>query len=215
MRRATASLQRFIATPRVAKHRLFVWLDHRTIADSRIVVISRDDDASFGVLHSKFHELWTLALGGWHGVGNDPQYTPSLGFETFPFPDGLTPNIPATAYADDPRAQAIAAAAARLNELRENWLNPADLVQRVPEVVPGYPDRILPRDERAAKELSKRTLTNLYNARPQWLANAHAALDVAVADAYGWGADWRAGTMTDDDILARLFGLNQQRAESQ
>ena len=75
--------------------------------------------------------------------------------------------------------------------------------------------RILPRDERAAKELSKRTLTNLYNARPQWLANAHAALDVAVADAYGWGADWRAGTMTDDDILARLFGLNQQRAEAQ
>ena len=144
-----------------------------------------------------------------------PTYNVESCFATFPFPDGLTPNIPAATYADDPRAQAIAAAAARLNELRENWLNPADLVQRVPEVVPGYPDRILPRNERAAKELQKRTLTNLYNARPQWLANAHAALDVAVADAYGWGADWRAGTMTDDDILARLFALNQQRAAIQ
>ena len=90
----------------------------------------------------------------------DPRYTPSTTFETFPFPEGLTPDIPAADYADDPRAQAIAAAAARLNELRENWLNPPDLVVREPEVVPGYPERILPKDEEAAKELKKRTLTN-------------------------------------------------------
>ena len=71
-------------------------------------------------------------------------------------------------------------------------------------------DRI-PRDAEAAKELKKRTLTNLYNARPQWLATAHAALDAAVADAYGWGDDYRAGALTDDEILARLFALNQKR----
>lgn len=132
--------------------------------------------------------------------------------ERLGFPEGLTLNIPAADYANDPRAQAIAAAAARLNELRENWLNPADLVVREPEVVPGYPDRILPRDEAAAKELKKRTLTNLYNARPQWLANAHAALDTAVADAYGWAEDWRAGRLDEDEILARLFALNQSRS---
>ncbi len=85
-------------------------------------------------------------------VWNDPRYTPSTTFETFPFPEGLTPNIPAADYAADPRAQAIAAAAARLNELRENWLNPPDLVRRVPEVVPGYPDRILPMSPEAAKQ---------------------------------------------------------------
>ena len=92
----------------------------------------------------------------------------------------------------------------------------ADLIVREPEVVTGYPDRILPVDEAAAKELKKRTLTNLYNARPQWLANAHATLDAAVADAYGWGDEWRAGPagqgLSDDEILARLFALNQQRA---
>jgi acyl-homoserine lactone acylase PvdQ len=123
--------------------------------------------------------------------------------------------VPATDYAADPRAQAIAAAAARLDELRENWLNPADLVVREPEVVPGYPDRILPKDGNAAKELQKRTLTNLYNARSQWLANAHADLDAAVADAYGWGDDWRAGLLDDDEILARLFLLNQTRSADQ
>ena len=124
-------------------------------------------------------------MGTFLGVGNDPRYTPSTTFETFPFPLGLTPNIPAADYAADPRSVAIAAAAARLNELRENWLNPPDLVRREAEVVPGYPDRLLPVDEAAAKELAKRTLTNLYNARPAWLDHAHRALDEAVAGAYG------------------------------
>jgi hypothetical protein len=55
-------------------------------------------------------------------------------------------------------------------------------------------------------------LTNLYNARPAWLDNAHRALDEAVAEAYGWGDDWRAGLLTDDEILARLLRLNQERA---
>lgn len=102
-----------------------------------------------------------------------------------------------------------------MNELRENWLNPSELVDRVPEVVAGYPDRILPKNDAAAAELKKRTLTNLYNARPAWLDHAHKALDEAVAEAYGWGDDWRAGKLTDDEILARLFRLNQERAEAE
>lgn len=214
IKKAVQGITRAIFTPRVAKHRLFVWAAPMVVPDSRVVIVARDDDTTFGVLHSRFHELWSLALGGWHGVGNDPQYTPSLGFETFPFPEGLTPDIPASDYAGDPRAQAIATAAAHLNELRENWLNPTDLVRREPEVVPGYPDRILPVDEAATQKLSKRTLTNLYNARPAWLDHAHRALDEAVADAYGWGDDFKSGALTDDEILARLFRLNQETASA-
>lgn len=213
IRNGLRGLSKFVGTPRVAKHRLFVWLPNSILPDCQLVVVARDDDTSFGVLHSRFHELWSLRMGT--SLEDRPRYTPSTTFETFPFPEGLTPDIPAADYAADPRAQAIAAAAAQLNELRENWLNPADLVVREPEVVPGYPDRILPKDEAAAKELKKRTLTNLYNARPQWLANAHAVLDEAVAEAYGWGDDWRAGLLTDDEILARLFRLNQARAAAQ
>lgn len=207
MRRALTGFRRYIVTPRVAKFRIFSWLDITVLPDSRLTVIARDDEAAFGILHSRYHEIWSLKLGGWHGKGNDPQYTPSLGFETFPFPEGLTPDIPAADYADDPRAQKIAEAAARLSELRENWLNPPDLVRREPEVVAGYPDRILPVDDEAEKVLKKRTLTNLYNARPAWLDHAHRALDAAVADAYGWPHD-----ISDDEILARLFKLNQERA---
>lgn len=204
---------RFVVTPRVSKHRLFCWIAAPTVPDSATIAIARDDDTTFGILHSRFHELWALRMGT--SLEDRPRYTPSTTFETFPFPDRLTPNIPAADYANNARAQAIAAAAARLNDLRENWLNPTDLVKRVPEVVPGYPDRILPKDDEAAKTLKKRTLTNLYNARPAWLDNAHKALDDAVAEAYGWGDDWRTGKLTDDEILARLFRLNQERAATQ
>lgn len=213
MRAAVATFDRFIVTPEVSKYRVFAWMPKPRLPDKNLTVIARDDDTTFGILHSKFHELWALRMGTFLGVGNDPRYTPSTTFETFPFPEGLTPNIPAADYASDPRALKIAAAAARLNKLRENWLNPADQVIRVPEVVPGYPDRILPKDEAAAKVLKLRTLTNLYNQRPTWLQNAHAALDEAVAEAYGWGDDWRAGLLTEDEILARLFKLNQERAK--
>jgi type II restriction/modification system DNA methylase subunit YeeA len=120
------------------------------------------------------------------------------------------PNIPASAYATDPCAVKIADAARRFNELREAWLNPPDLVKRVPEVVPGFPDRVMPIDDKAAAILKKRTLTNLYNERPTWLANAHVDLDAAVASAYGWPTD-----ISEEDAIASLFELNQARAATQ
>ena len=215
LRRAITPFSRFIATVMVSKHRFFVWLPFIQIPENLCVAIARDDDTTFGILHSRYHEIWSLRMGTWLGVGNDPRYTPTTCFETFPFPEGLTPNIPAKDYADDPRAVRIAEAARRLNELRENWLNPPDLVKHVPEVVAGYPDRILPVDERAAQILKKRTLTNLYNERPAWLDNAHRALDEAVAAAYGWEEDFRAGKLSEEEILKRLFDLNQQRAAKQ
>ncbi len=206
LKTAISALKRCIITPRVARHRVFVWSHSDVLPDRRLNLIARDDDVTFGILHSRPHELWSLKLGGRHGVGNDPQYTPSTGFETFPFPDGLTPDLPASSYAGDPRAQAIGEAAKRLNELRENWLNPPDLVTPEPEVVEGFPDRLLPCDEAAAAILKTRTLTNLYNQRPAFLANAHVALDAAVAAAYGWPAD-----ISDEEVLRRLLALNHAR----
>lgn len=204
---------RYVVTPTVAKHRLMTWCQRSVCPDHQLIVISRDDDTAFGILHARIHELWSLRLGT--SLEDRPRYTPSTTFETFPFPEGLMPNIPAGQYAANPRAIAIAEAAKKLNELRENWLNPPDLVQRVPEVVSDYPDRILPKDEAAAAILKKRTLTNLYNERPAWLDMVHKELDRAVAAAYGWadwGSDPATGGLPDDVILERLFKLNQERA---
>ncbi len=194
----------------------------RTYCDDATVSIALGDDTTFGILHSRFHELWSLRLCTYLGVGNDPRYTPSSTFETFPFPGGLTPadacgqpvaegdlQLPPVKEAYLPAARAIAAAAQRLYILRENWLNPAEWVERLPEVVPGYPERIVPKPAHAA-DLKKRTMTNLYNARPAWLDNAHRALDAVVAQAYGW-TDYTA-EMSDDEILRRLLALNLARA---
>ena len=203
MWKALDGLPRFIATPTVAKHRLFVWLDAGVCPDHQLIVIARDDDVTFGILHSRFHEAWSLRLGTWLGKGNDPRYTPTTTFETFAFPEGLSPDIPAGDCVDDPRAVAIAEAARRLVELRDRWLHPPEWMEWTDEPVPGYPKRPVARNEEAAKELKARTLTNLYNARPQWLADAHATLDAAVAAAYGWEAG-----ISEDDALGSLLRAN-------
>ena len=206
MWRAVGDMARYIVTPRVAKYRLFVWLDARICPDSAVVVIARDDDTTFGILHSRFHEIWSLRLGTWLGKGNDPRYTPTTTFGTFPFPEGLTPDVPSTNYVSDEHAVAIAEAARRLVELRDRWLNPPEWVEWIDEPAPGYPKRPIPRNKSAESELKKRTLTNLYNSSPQWLLNAHADIDAAVADAYGWPND-----ISDDEILGRLLRLNLLR----
>ena len=72
-----------------------------------------------------------------------------------------------------------------MDELRRNWLAP---------------------EEASEAELKKRTLTNLYNARPTWLANAHAALDRDVFAAYGWTEG-----IGDEEILKNLLALNLER----
>ena len=201
MWRALDGLPRFIATPTVAKHRLFVWLDAGVCPDHQLIVIARDDDVTFGILHSRFHEAWSLRLGT--SLEDRPRYTPTTTFETFPFPDGLSPDIPASEYIDDPSAITIARAARRLVELRDRWLNPPEWVEWLDEPVPDYPKRPVARDEAAAKALKARTLTALYNARPQWLEDAHAALDASVAAAYGWDAG-----ISEDQTLRNLLSIN-------
>jgi len=111
------------------------------------------------------------------------------------------------AWEYNPLAIAIARAGKHLDNLRNAWLNPPDLVRVEAEVVPSYPDRILLKDTVAAATLRERTLTNLYNQHPQWLVDAHRDLDTAVAAAYGWAAD-----ISEEDALARLLELNVSRA---
>ena len=202
---ALDGLSRYIATPTVAKHRLFVWLDARICPDHQLIVIARDDDTTFGILHSRFHQIWSLRQGT--SLEDRPRYTPTTTFETFPFPSGITPNTPAADYTENPHAKAIAEAARTLVALRDRWLNPPEWVEWVSEPVPGYPKRPVPCDDNTAEAIKSRTLTNLYNERPQWLADAHAILDAAVAGAYGWSSD-----ISEDDALTQLLTLHHERS---
>ena len=183
MRAALSGLTRMLVTPEVSKHRVVRWYDTQVLANQQTLVFARSDDYFFGVLQSHPHDLWALARGT--QLESRPRYTPTTCFETFPlpWPPGQEPT-------GDPRVMAIGEGARRLNELRERWLNPPP--------VDGQP--------LAESELKKRTLTNLYNQRPQWLGNLHSALDEAVFAAYGWPA-----TLTDEEILERLLAENLRR----
>jgi len=185
MRVALAVLRRFVVTPMVAKHRVFAWLESPSLPDHQLHAFAREDDYFFGVLHSKLHELWARRQGTQLRERESGfRYTPTTCFETFPFPWP-----PGTEPVDDPRVQAIAAAAKDLVDKRDRWLNPENATEA---------------------ELKKRTLTNLYNQRPTWLDLAHKTLDNAVLDAYAWPHE-----ITDDQILERLLALNLERAAKQ
>jgi hypothetical protein len=241
LQQAIKGLFRYIITPRVAKHRLFAWLDTQVVPDSATVAIARDDDYFFGVLHSYLHEIWSLRLGT--SLEDRPRYTPTTTFETFPFPWP-----PGHEDASSPAYQAIAQAARALHEERDAWLNP--------------PDDLLNGPARA-RLLRERTLTNLYNTleayrrsklpSPEFgggaggggqqnngprkaptaaqtfaprLAELHDTLDRAVLAAYGWGdidpllplpiAMGRGVYLRtpegDEELLRRLLALNLARA---
>ncbi len=230
MRDALSKLSRYIATPRVAKHRIFAWLDGNILPDAQLVVFARDDDYFFGVLHSKVHENWSRRKGTQlRDAESGFRYTSTTTFETFPLPWR-----PGDEPATDLNYQAIAHAAKSLNEFRVDWQNPSD------EYIRG------------STAFIKRTLTNLYNclelyrekikgkkrseeiwrqemlllfkvkekAKKQLpvtliasldeietLDSLHTELDNAVLGAYGWSK-----TISDENILEGLLKLNLERA---
>lgn len=221
LRRALRGRTRFLVTPRVAKHRLFTWVASSTLADARLYAFATEDDWYFGVLHSRVHEVWSLAKASVHGDGSEggrPTYATESCFAPFPFP-----------RPSDTQRASIAAAARELDVARSRWLNPPEWTREEMITFVARVDgpwaarvqdanaegigtaqyvRLMPVDDAAAQHLKKRTLTNLYNERPTWLDNAHRALDEAVFAAYGWPVD-----LSDEVLLARLLDLNLARSK--
>ena len=181
MRDAIAGLERFLVTVEVAKHRFFCWAPAGVLPSGSLVVYARTDDFFLGVLESRFHKLWASETH--NPLESRPRYRIGHSFESFPFPDGLTPNRPLDEVMANPLAVAIADQARALYTARKAALT-------------SGPKRL--------------DMTELYDLRDQggaaWLVRAHRQLDVAVAGAYGWSPD-----LTDEEILAALGDLHQRR----
>ncbi len=111
MREKLSTLDRYIATPKVSKHRFFVWLTTDKLPSNLVIAIASDDDYVLGVLQSSIHITWTLAIGS--QLEDRPTYIPTACFQTFPFPRPT-----------EEQREAIGAIAAELDRLREGWLNP-------------------------------------------------------------------------------------------
>ena len=188
MRAALVGLNRYVATSEVAKHRLFTFLDGDVLPDGALIIVASDDAYTLGVLSSRAHVAWALALGGRMGMGNDPRYNSTRCFETFPFPDAT----------EEQRVE-IRALGERLDRHRKDRqaehpaLGLTDLYNVVEALRAGRP---LTAKERAVDAQGLASL----------LLDLHRQLDAAVLRAYGWPE-----TTPDDDVLARLVALNAER----
>ncbi|HVS71126.1 MAG TPA: DNA methyltransferase [Phycisphaerae bacterium] len=226
MRAATKKLQRFIFMTIHAKHRIFIWAKPPIVPDHAGFIFAREDDYFLGCLQNSIHILWAQRMGT--QLEDRPRYTPSSCFENFPFP--WPPGKEDTTH---PAYTRIAAAAKELNDLRERWLNPPELLDPLarildaqddfsdvpPEARPLIRHSALMAEAAKSPNLKKRTLTNLYNERPTWLKLAHEKLDKAVLAAYAhidpagnWQEDW-ATLYTDTGAGAPLPPDHPRAAE--
>ncbi|AFD28071.1 hypothetical protein DGo_PC0279 (plasmid) [Deinococcus gobiensis I-0] len=186
LREATASLRRFLATPRHMKHRAFVWCPADAVPGDALTVIASDQDEMFGMLNSGIHVTWAARLGT--SLEDRPRYTPTTTFETFPFPQPT------------PEQRVKVEAAARYLEQTRAFLHGKDAPGRKGGVKLGLTDMYnLLTAYRATKVEPVAGLSTL--------ADAHDLLDQAVAEAYGW-----VWPLSEDEVLTRLLALNLQRA---
>ena len=184
LRKAIEGFGRYLVTPRISKHRTFVWLGSGVLPDSMVVAIVAEDDYTFGVLHSRVHEVWSLGMCTWLGQGNDPRYTPSTCFETFPFPR------PTQGQVDE-----VVKWAKHLDDLRTQLLEDDDKLT-LTKLYNGLNDLRTHRDS---------------SHRAYQLLIAHKRLDEAVAAAYGW--EWPLGDEVILERLLAL-NLERAEAET-
>jgi hypothetical protein len=192
LRDAIRGLERFVVTVGTAKHRFFTFLPVATTPDEKLVCIPSDDAFVLGALSSRIHVAWALATGGRLGVGNDPVYVKSTGFDAFPFPDpsdtGRTSVRDTAEHLDAHRKSAIA---------RDERVTMTGMYNVVAKLRSG--EALTPK-ERTIHELAACGV----------LRDIHDELDALVADAYGW--PW---PMTDAEILDRLVALHDVRVEEE
>lgn len=230
MREALAKLPRYIATPRVAKHRIFVWLDGKILPDAQLVVFAREDDYFFGVLHSKIHELWARRKGTQlRDAESGFRYTSTTTFETFPLP-WRSDEEPEK----DSLYKAIAQVAKSLDTFRTNWQNPSDslilgssafqkrTLTNLYNCLELYKEKI--KGKKRSEELWQQELRLLFKVKEkakqqlpvnlivsldeiETLDSLHTELDNAVLDAYGWSR-----AISNEKILEGLLKLNLERA---
>lgn len=209
LRRYLAGLKRYVATVETSKHRFFTFLDESILPDNMLVNIAVDDAYHLGVLSSRTHVAWALAMGG--TLEDRPRYNKTRCFETFPFPDPT-----------DAQKARIRDLAEQLDAHRKSRqeLHPKLTMTGMYNVLEKL---------RLGEELSEKERAVHSRGLVSVLAQLHDELDAAVLDAYGWsdlapvlvgkpGGTTPCRTKSpeqeeaEETLLQRLVDLNAVRA---
>ena len=188
LRTALEEVPRYIGTPDVAKHRLFIFLTSTVAPDNKLTVVASDDAYLLGVLSSGVHNVWSLAAGSRLGIDGTPCYNKGPCFDSFPFPDP----------APELRTK-IADVAERLDKHRKDALARDERV-----TMTGMYNVV--EKLRSGEALTTKARDVHEIAACGVLRDLHDTLDRLVAEAYGW--PW---PMERDEILERLVALHDER----
>jgi hypothetical protein len=204
-----AGLDRVLVTSQTSKYRLFAFLNNDWAYDQKLIVFPLSTMASFSCLQSRTHEIWADFFGS--SMKDDPVYTPSDCFETFPFPE---------AWTTDP---ALEAAGQEYYEFR------AALMVRNDEGLTKTYNRFHDPNEQAPDIVKLRTLHAAMDAA---VLKAYGWTDIDTRCEFlldydldeetlaNWGNKkkpyrYRWPESTHDEVLARLLALNQSRHQSE
>ena len=192
MRSAINGEGRFIATVDTSRHRIFQFLDEKTLCDDKVVIIASSDPILLSILSSHIHVTWSLKAGVRMGVGNDPVYASNRCFDPFPFPEpdgALKLRLRALGEELDATRKRIQA--------DQPDLTLTGLYNVLAKIRAGA--ELTPVDE----DIKRRGLVLI-------LRELHDQIDALTAQAYGWPTD-----LTDEQILERLVALNAERANEE
>ncbi|WP_338867916.1 DNA methyltransferase [Myxococcus stipitatus] len=183
---ALSPLSRCLATSRVSKHLMFSWQPSSVVFSEQVIVVPVEQAHWLTALQSRVHEVWARLLSS--SLEDRLRYAPSDCFETFPFPDSAS-------------TSSLNAIGERLHVDRSQYMQAHNI-----GLTTTY------------NRLKDRSVTD---AATQRLRDLHVAVDQAVLDAYGWkdihvppycGATPKQLEAFEDEVLDRLFDLNERRA---
>jgi hypothetical protein len=201
--RQLAEREHVFACSQTSKYRAFVRMPARMVFSTKAVVITDACWPMFAVVQSRLHEVWSRSFGS--TMKDDPVYTPSDCFETYPF----TPAFGADA--------SLAKAGRAYHECR------AAVMLGANEGLTGTYNRFHDPDERDAGILR---LRELHAAMDRAVLDAYGWTDIKTdceflldyeIDEEEWGdkkKPWRYRWPDEvrEEVLARLLELNAQRA---
>jgi hypothetical protein len=205
-----APMERVLALSQTSARFALVVLPIHMVFDQKLVVLAFDSLAAFVAIQSRPHEIWKQIMGS--SMKDDPVYTPSDCFETFPFPEG---------FETDPRLEEVG---------KEYYEFRADLMVQNDEGLTKTYNRFHDPEERsnAIGELRRlhdamdRAVLDAYgwsDLRPtcdfelEWKDDEDEPNGRARRRRKPWRYRWPEEVR--DEVLARLLALNKERAEQE
>lgn len=207
---AIRGLERVLVTARISQTAAFAFLPAGVVLNEKIVAFASSSNSLLALLQSRVHELWSRQFNS--TLKDDMQYTPSICFETFPFPPSweTSPLLESAGRAYyDFRAALIVRNDEGLTKTYNRFHDPDE----------HDPDILKLRELHAAMDRAVLDAYGWTDIRPicEFILDYEDEEDEEPGKASRRKKPWRHRWPDEirDEVLARLLDLNKQRASAE